>query len=72
MSYGRDLLGQIANARAEMMMRGHWQLRVLVGPGTLDRLRREAWPVAAEEGMILDLPMMEEPEMEGFAVVPVK
>lgn len=65
-----DLLGLIAVARAQLMMRGHSAVRVQIGPATLARLRRDAAPYAPYEGQILDMPYEVSDEFEGFAVVP--
>lgn len=69
MSLGHDLLGQIACARAQLMMRGHGALLVVIGRGAMERLRREAAPYAPHEGLIIDMPYELRDDVEGFLVL---
>lgn len=72
-----DLLGYIAHARAQMLMRGFEPLRIEIGSATLQQLRREARPYApfdddgAEPPSILGLAFVERTDIEGFVVVPL-
>lgn len=70
MSLGHDLLGQIANARAQLMMRGHPAVTVLIGRSTLERLQREAWPYAPHEEQIIDMAFEVRDDLEGWVVLP--
>ena len=70
MSLGHDLLGQIAHARAQLMMRGHEAVSVIIGRSTLDRLKRDAWPYAPHEDQIIDMSYEVRDDLEGFIVVP--
>lgn len=69
MSSGLDLLGQIAHARAQLMMRGHPALLVIIGRAALARLKREAWPYAPHEDLIIDMPYELRDDVEGFLVM---
>lgn len=69
MSLGHDLLGQIAHARAQLMMRGHEAVRVIIGRASLARLNREAWPYAPHEDQIIDMDYEVREDLEGFVVV---
>lgn len=68
MSLGHDLLGQIANARAQLMMRGHEAVTVIIGRATLARLKRDAWPYAPHEDRIIDMEYEVRDDMEGWMV----
>lgn len=70
MSLGHDLLGQIAHARAQLMMRGHGAVTVVIGRATLDRLKREAWPYAPHEDQIIDMGFEVREDLEGWIVIP--
>jgi hypothetical protein len=68
----RDLLGQIADARARMQMRGYDPLVLEMGPTLAQEFRRESeiadlddW-AAALWGVTVRIRQ----DMEGFAVVP--
>ncbi|HMO07035.1 MAG TPA: hypothetical protein PKD10_05225 [Paracoccaceae bacterium] len=65
-----DEIQQIAQARAEMLLRGFEPLRILLGPAMARRLRRghpEHWSRHGEA--LLDMPARILDDMEGFAVV---
>ncbi len=71
-----DELQQIAQARATMMLRGHWPVRLVCGPEfwrdlarkdqTLQEVRHDIGENVAE---VLDMRVTVNPEMEGFAVL---
>lgn len=74
----RDVLGQIAQARAALMMRGaeNMRLRLCLGLTTHETLRAEigptdtwAWGSGKRVLTILRMPYEIYPEMEGFAVL---
>jgi len=67
-THGHDLLGQIAHARAQLMMRGHPALLVIIGRAALARLQREAFPYAPHEDLIIDMPYELRDDVEGFLV----
>lgn len=71
MTQGLDLLGQIAHARAQLMMRGHEAVSVIIGRSTLDRLRRDAWPYAPHEDQIIDMDYDLRDNVEGFLVMAI-
>lgn len=62
-----DLLGRIARARAQMMLRGHHLLVLEIGPETLIELGQD-------ERAVMDWPEMQgittNHAMEGFALFP--
>lgn len=62
------MLGQIAHARAQLMMRGHEALRVVIGRATLERMNRDCWPYAEQDGRILDMTVEARDDLEGFVV----
>lgn len=64
-----DLLGRIAKARADMMMRGYQPLQLEIGRKTLQELMAEG---AVDEvgDMILTMLIHVRSDMEGFAVRP--
>lgn len=66
----RDILGEIADARAQMMMRGHERLVLEIGPRTADRFRAESDIADLEDwsDAILGLTIVVRSDMEGFAV----
>lgn len=69
MTIGHDLLGQIAHARAQLMMRGHKAVMVIIGRASLERLKREAWPYAPHDYQIIDMPYQVRNDLEGWVVV---
>lgn len=71
MSRQRDLLGQIADARAQMMMRGHTRLRLDMGPVTARRFAVESEIADIEDwcAAALNLSIRVTTNMEGFAIV---
>ena len=50
------------------MMRGHEDLRVAIGPTTMDQLKNQAYPYAPYEDQILGMPFEIRPDLEGFVV----
>ena len=65
-----DEVQLIAQARADMMMRGFEPLRILIGPAMARRLHRDHpqhWDRDGET--FLDMPVRRHDDMEGFAVV---
>lgn len=69
MSRDPDLLRRIADARAQMLMRGYEPLRMDIGRVTV----RELVPWLAEDGPaveILGMPFTVHEDMEGFAIRP--
>ncbi len=66
----RDLLGQIANARAQLMLRGLEDLQVIIGTVTMDLLKKQAYPYAPYEDQILGMPFQVCADLEGFVVMP--
>lgn len=72
----RDILGAIAHARAQMLMRGYEPLRLDIGRAMLRDLQGQLWPFDATErnprgeGEILGMPITERDDFEGFCVVP--
>lgn len=77
MSLGRDLLGQIAHARAQLLRRGHKAVHIVIGHETLIRLRHEAqanavygdWRTAPDQNQILGMDYEVRDDLEGWVVV---
>ena len=68
----RDLLGQIADARAQMMMRGYDPLTLEIGPATAREFAMQMQIAAIENGNeVLTMPITIRLDMEGWAVRPV-
>lgn len=75
-----DTYGEIARARGSMMMRGHADLELHLGPDTLLNLKRDNEPLGpfdivghgVEQQRILYMPVVERTDMEGWAVVPLQ
>lgn len=71
-----DILGGIALARADMMMRlkdayaWNGKLRVEIGPLTLRRLERDF--ATDFPGTVFGMPILVRDDREGFAVVPMQ
>lgn len=71
-----DILGAIARARADMLMRGRdlagfdGRLRVEIGPLTLQRLQREF--VTGDPLDVFGMALLVRDDREGFAVVPMQ
>ena len=67
----RDLLGQIADARAQMMMRGYDPLTLEMGQATAREFARQSQIVNIDEGNeVLTMPITIRLDMEGWAVRP--
>ena len=67
----RDLLGQIADARAQMMMRGYDPLMLEIGPITaLEFARQTGITISAAGNEVLAIPITIRLDMEGWAVRP--
>lgn len=71
-----DPLQQIAHARATMMMRGHWPVRLVCGPefwrefaGRQPDLAEVQRDIGENVAEVLDMRVTVNPEMEGFAVL---
>ena len=71
-----DILGAIARARADMLMRGRdlvgldGRRQVEIGPLTLQRLQREF--VTGYPPDVFGMPILVREDREGFAVVPMQ
>ena len=72
-----DLYGAIARARASMMMRGHADLALHLGPDAEAQIKREAAPFDPYDDLpvqrprrMLYMPVVNRTDMEGWAVVP--
>lgn len=74
-----DTYGEIARARGSMMMRGHADLELHLGPDTVRELKRDHAPFGPfdlvghgeKPQRMLYMPVVERTDMEGWAVVPV-
>ena len=74
-----DVYGLIARARASMMVRGHADLELHLGPDTLRELERDHAPIGPfdlvghgqKPRRMLYMPVVERSDMEGWAVVPI-
>ncbi len=74
-----DTYGLIARARASMMVRGHADLELHLGPDTLQNLRRDHEPMGPFDMVghgngpkcMFYMPVIERQDMEGWAVVPL-
>ncbi len=66
----RDLLGQIADARARMMMRGAGALRLDMGPDTARAFAAESAIADIEDysRAVMNMPIRIRADMEGWAV----
>lgn len=72
-----DLYGAIARARASMMMRGHADLELHLGPDAEADLNRYAAPFDPYDDLpvqrprrMLYMPVVSRMDMEGWAVLP--
>jgi len=72
MSHQRDLMGQIADARAQMMMRGHDRLVLEMGLSTARRFREESEITDIDDwcDAILGMKIIVRSGIEGFLVRP--
>lgn len=64
----RDLLGQIAQARAAMLMRGDKPLILTIGVSTLRALQSEAGEAVLDGAQVLGMPVNVSAACEGFLV----
>ncbi len=70
----RDLVGMIADARAQMMMRGHEHLKIAIGEATLKAVMRSMYNSGAGlddrewDGPLLGMPLTVRSDMEGFLI----
>lgn len=55
---------------AQLMMRGHPAVAVIIGRATLERLKRDAWPNAPHEELIIDMEYEVRDDLEGWVVCP--
>lgn len=73
-----DTYGDIARARGSMMMRGHADLELHLGPDMVRELQRDHEPNGPFDQVgygetpkrMLYMPVVERTDMEGWAVVP--
>lgn len=68
-----DELQQIAHARADMMARDYFPLRLEMGRNFANNLRRQVMGYTSHHSLpliILDMPWKIRPDMEGFSVIP--